>query len=100
MTSGTDDPSFYKIFAYEPLVRWNPEWTQIIPNVAERWEVNTNGTNFTFYLRKGMKWSDGAPFTATTSCSGGRTWSSTRTWLPTRPPGCPWEEAWASHQGQ
>src|SRR5512136_3090306 len=40
MTSGTDDPSFYKIFAYEPLVRWNPEWTEIIPNVAERWEVN------------------------------------------------------------
>jgi peptide/nickel transport system substrate-binding protein len=64
MTSGTDDPSFYKIFAYEPLVRWNPEWTEIIPNVAERWVVNPSGTSFTFYLRKGMKWSDGTPFTA------------------------------------
>jgi len=64
MTSGTDDPSFYKIFAYEPLVRWNPAWTEITPNVAERWETNSFGTSFTFYLRKGMKWSDGSPFTA------------------------------------
>ncbi len=64
MTSGTDDPSFFKIFAYEPLVRWNPGWTDIVPNVAEKWETSKDATEFTFHLRKGLKWSDGVPYTA------------------------------------
>ena len=33
-------------------------------NTAEEWEWNSNGTELTVYLRKGTKWSDGAPFTA------------------------------------
>ena len=46
------------------LVRWNPDYTVIIPNVAKSWDVNDNATVFTFHLRPGMKWSDGTPFTA------------------------------------
>ena len=46
------------------LVRWNLAFTEVLPNVAESWEVNANSTEFTFHLRKGMKWSDGKPFTA------------------------------------
>jgi peptide/nickel transport system substrate-binding protein len=61
---GGDGALFTRIFAYEQLVRWNPEWTGIIPNIAEKYEVNKDATEFTFYLRKGMKWSDGQPFTA------------------------------------
>lgn len=49
---------------YENLVRWTPNWDGIMPNVAESWEVNEESTEFTFFLRKGMKWSDGHPFTA------------------------------------
>lgn len=64
MTAGTDDPSFYKIFTYEPLVRWNVEWSDIVPNLAEKWEVSKDATEYTFSLRKGVKWSDGKPFTA------------------------------------
>lgn len=45
--------------AYENLVRWSPEWTEVIPNVAESWEVSEDGRIYTFTLRKGMKWSDG-----------------------------------------
>ena len=45
-------------------MRWNPEFTSIVPNVAERWESNEDATEVTFYLREGMKWSDGVPFTA------------------------------------
>ena len=33
------------------------------PNVAEKWTVNDDSTEFTFTLRKGHRWSDGAPLT-------------------------------------
>ncbi len=34
------------------------------PNVAKGFDVNEDATVYTIYLREGMKWSDGAPFTA------------------------------------
>jgi peptide/nickel transport system substrate-binding protein len=36
----------------------------IIPWLAESWDVSPNGTEYTFHLREGVIWSDGAPFTA------------------------------------
>ena len=38
--------------------------TKIVPNVAKGWEISDDGKRTTLFLRKGMKWSDGAPFTA------------------------------------
>jgi peptide/nickel transport system substrate-binding protein len=49
---------------YEHLVRWTPDWSGVIPNIAESVETNDDATEFTFHLREGMKWSDGHPFTA------------------------------------
>lgn len=54
---------------YENLVRWQPEVSsfsaeETIPNVVESWESNDEGTEYTFSLRQGVKWSDGEPFTA------------------------------------
>jgi peptide/nickel transport system substrate-binding protein len=49
--------------AYEPLVRFTPDWTGIEANVAESYEVNPEATEYTIHLRKGHKWSDGEPFT-------------------------------------
>lgn len=49
---------------YQPLVAFSYDWTEVVPNVAERFEVNEDATEFTFYLREGHKWSDGEPFTA------------------------------------
>lgn len=34
------------------------------PRLAEKWEVSRDGAGFTFHLRKGLKWSDGTPFTS------------------------------------
>lgn len=49
--------------AYEPLVRFTMDWKGVEPNVAESYEVADGGKVYTFKLRKGMKWSDGEPFT-------------------------------------
>lgn len=34
------------------------------PGCAERWEVSEDGMSWTFFLRQGLKWSDGVPMTA------------------------------------
>ncbi len=46
------------------LVRWSPLGYPIRPHVAKDFEVSDDYREFTFYLRKGMRWSDGHPFTA------------------------------------
>jgi len=33
------------------------------PRIAESWEVNDDGSEWTFHMREGMKWSDGTPLT-------------------------------------
>ena len=32
---------------------------QVIPDIAERWEISPDGTTYTFYLRKGARFHDG-----------------------------------------
>jgi len=46
------------------LVRYSDDLQTIVPNVAKDWKWNSDFTQLTFYLRKGHRWSDGAPFTA------------------------------------
>lgn len=64
LKGGQDDAWLTRTIGYDYLVRWDPEWKEVIPNVAESWTVNSEATEYTFKLRKGMKWSDGKPFTA------------------------------------
>ena len=46
------------------LVRMSDDLKTIVPNVAKSWTWNDDYTEVTFALRRGHKWSDGAPFTA------------------------------------
>jgi peptide/nickel transport system substrate-binding protein len=46
------------------LVRMADDLHTIVPNVAKSWEWNGDFSEITFHLRKGHKWSDGAPFDA------------------------------------
>jgi ABC-type dipeptide/oligopeptide/nickel transport system permease component/ABC-type transport system substrate-binding protein len=45
------------------LVRWSPQGYPIVPHLARDWEVLDEGRVYRFYLREGMRWSDGHPFT-------------------------------------
>lgn len=64
-TKGPSDwANLHRTIVYEPLVRWDTEYKSVIPNVAQGWEINDDGTEITFFLRPGLKWSDGMPFTA------------------------------------
>lgn len=64
LRGSSDHNGILKMIGNQGLVRWNLDFTAVVPNVAERWEINDAATEFTFHLRKGMKWSDGHPFTA------------------------------------
>ncbi len=64
LVGGNDHNNILRIIGPQGLVRWNIDYTEVIPNLAESWEVSDDGTEFTFHLRPGIKWSDGTPFTA------------------------------------
>ena len=53
----------FRQFGYENLVRWSVDGSEVIPNIAESWEINEDATAYTFHLREGLRWSDGHPFT-------------------------------------
>ena len=61
---GMGDKTGWWRMSHEPLVYWDVTHKKIHPNIARAWKVSDNGKTFTFYLRKGLKWSDGQPFTA------------------------------------
>jgi peptide/nickel transport system substrate-binding protein len=47
-----------------PLLLWDYEWKTIKPNIARGFEMSADAKTITVQLRRGMKWSDGEPFTA------------------------------------
>jgi len=53
--------------AYNCLIRtspYDPKGQEIIPELADSWEISDGGKTITFYLHKGVKWHDGVPFSS------------------------------------
>jgi ABC-type transport system substrate-binding protein len=49
---------------YSGLVQLSPD-LQVLPDLAERWDVSADGSVYTFTLRQGLTFADGRPLTAT-----------------------------------
>jgi peptide/nickel transport system substrate-binding protein len=62
---GASDGTAFR-FAAGPdsLVYVDWQWTKVVPNIARSFELSSDGRVLTVQLRRGMRWSDGAPFTA------------------------------------
>jgi len=50
-------------YLFAGLGKFDPE-LKAAPDMAERWESNADGSVWTFYMRKGAKWTNGDPVTA------------------------------------
>lgn len=62
--TGPADTQNMERIMHDHFVFWDPTITKVVPNIAKSWDITDGGKTFVFHLRKGMKWSDGQPFTA------------------------------------
>ena len=46
------------------LLFWDYTGDKVVPNIAKGYEMQDGGRTLVLHLRRGMKWSDGKPFTA------------------------------------
>lgn len=60
-TSGTSVITSTKVV--EGLLEYDHQLTPL-PQLATSWKISDDGLDYTFYLREGVKWHDGADFTA------------------------------------
>ena len=77
-TAQTDDPPNFDLYsnsttnmqkfiwaAYNNVVLFDPyDGGKIIPDVAEKWDISSDGKAVTFHLHKNIKFHDGTPLTA------------------------------------
>jgi ABC-type transport system substrate-binding protein len=57
-----DEMSHYAVHAlFDAMLDYEPAGTRLVPRLAERWEVSSDGLRYTFWLRDGVVYSDGTP---------------------------------------
>ena len=63
-TGPGDGQNGHRVAGSDRLLFWDSEnFPELTPNLAKSWEVSEDSKTITVMLRKGLKWSDGAPFT-------------------------------------
>lgn len=74
LVDGALDPSLYDTiltdgnmnlysYVYDSLIEYGPQG-EFLPSLATFWEVSDDGTEYTFHLREGVRFSDGSDFNA------------------------------------
>jgi peptide/nickel transport system substrate-binding protein len=61
---GPADFNNYVRVVYDALARFSPDGAKIEPKLAAGWQSSADFKTWTIRLRRGARWSDGAPFTA------------------------------------
>ncbi|MCW5694816.1 MAG: ABC transporter substrate-binding protein [Pseudolabrys sp.] len=62
-TTGTSFDANSQI--YSRIVDFERGTTNVVPGLAEKWDISADGTVYTFHLRKGVKWHSNANFKPT-----------------------------------
>ena len=64
LMASTSDIHCYSRVAYDPLVRFAPDPKDgVLPNLVKSWAYRDGNRVLSLRLRKGLRWSDGHPFT-------------------------------------
>ncbi len=96
LDSGTitdGNSSLVQSLVYDMLVRFKKGTTTITPGLATRWTANKDATEWTFTLRKNVKFSDGTPFNADAVVYNVNRW-----WDTAAPEGAPMGKTFTSWQ--
>lgn len=64
LRGSADNALLIRTIGYEYFFRWDIGFTMALPNIIESYQVSDDASEWTFFMRKGMKWSDGEDFTA------------------------------------
>jgi peptide/nickel transport system substrate-binding protein len=62
-TSPGDVGAWVSRLSYDTPLRYEADAATIVPHIVKGFEVGDDGSSFTWFLRKGHKFSDGEPFT-------------------------------------
>ena len=63
-TGPFDTSNGHRAAQNDKILYYDYTGTRLVPNIARAWDVSPDGKITTVYLRRGMRWSDGQPFTA------------------------------------
>ncbi len=63
-TSGGDSSSVGELWYSFSMLRFINDGQDVVPGLVSKWTANADTSEWTFTLRKGVKWSDGKPVTS------------------------------------
>jgi peptide/nickel transport system substrate-binding protein len=55
---------FVRMLLYDTLLKFSPDYLEMVPYLAESWEASEDGRSYTFHIRENAKWHDGQPLTS------------------------------------